>query len=81
MKIWKYELPKERGSFYLRIPVGWQRLDVQIQDGKPVMWCAVDEEADIKIFKFEVLFTGDDFLPGYMATFQIGPIVYHLFIT
>lgn len=45
------------------------------------MWCAVDEEADIKIFKFEILFTGDDFLPGYMATFQIAPIVYHLFIT
>lgn len=83
MKIWKYKLPPRRGQFTLELPIGWQILSIQTQNDVPVMWCAVNDKASTELVRFEILFTGDEYVPNfsilYLTTFQIGWTVYHLF--
>lgn len=83
MKIWKYELPAKRGEFSLELPIGWQKLDTQVQGDTPMMWCRVNEKITTEIVRFKMLFTGDEWPADpeceYMATFQLGYMVYHLF--
>ncbi len=78
--IWKFPIEID-DEFELNLPVGADLLDVQIQNGKPVLWAIVDPNADTKPLRFYVIGTGrtwrDDL--AYVATFQVGAFVGHLF--
>jgi len=80
--IYKYPVGDVGEVFELEMPQGAQILDVQLQDGKPVMWALVDEKAPLDRRLFMIYGTGWA-LPGaygqYVATFQTPPFVWHLF--
>jgi len=56
-------------------------LDVQLQDGLPVLWATVDTDAPTEERLFLLAQTGEEIsgYPAYIGTFQIGQLVYHLF--
>ena len=80
MVIWKYEFPDER-KFKIPIPAGAIILDVQVQYGRPRMWALVDPDREKTDRRFSVYMTGEHLEdPGtYIASFQEGPFVGHIF--
>lgn len=66
------------------IPAGSHFLDLQVQDGVPVMWWSVPADPDVEplLRTFTIVPTGfpgtlDDLL--YVGTFQLGAFVGHVF--
>ena len=82
MKIFKYEV--NPGT--IKAPI-LQILDVQIQDGKLVMWALVDEDALQKTVEFAVYWTGQEIKQEVLKEFEyfrtlqddMG-LVWHVFI-
>ncbi len=79
MKIWKFKL--EFGDQLVKMPLGSKILDIQMQDGIPVMWalCPVDaDEVEVKIY---MLGAGWTYFGGtYIATVQDKEgLVWHFF--
>lgn len=81
MKIYKYNLTD--GDVDAPIV---QILDIQMQDGTPVMWCLVSEGARQRHIEVRYFYTGEEMDPetlrefDYFRTLQDGDIVYHVFI-
>lgn len=81
--ILKYPIPPTPGDF-VSLPAGARILSVQMQAGRPQMWALVDPDAiesptlrAIAVFGTGSPIEGD---PGqYLATFQDGPFVWHVF--
>ncbi len=83
--IWKYSVPFA-GEFTLDMPKGAEVLTLQLQEGEPVMWVAVDPDAEKEEIKFSLIGTGHavDFeliQSNYIGTYQElgGKLVWHLF--
>lgn len=78
--IWKY--PVRSGVTSLTLPYGSHVLDVQVQDGQPVMWVQVDTDQHNVTRKFVVYGTGHP-MPAvtrqHIGTFQLSGYVFHLF--
>ena len=82
MKIFKYKV--NPGT--IKAPI-LQILDVQIQDGKLVMWALVDEDALQKTVEFAVYWTGQEIKQEVLKEFEyfrtlqddMG-LVWHVFI-
>ena len=88
MIVYKYELPlgdlDENNQIVVRMPAGAQLLDVQVQNGSPVIWALVDTSRRLEPRTFEIVGTGHTLsTPPYrhIATFQMhgGALVFHAF--
>jgi len=80
-RIWKWPL-EMLNEQTLNLPIGALWLDVQLQGGEPHIWCLCDANAPLEPRRLAIHGTGnpmpDD--PGeYLATFQTGAFVWHLF--
>ena len=83
-KIYKYELSFESRTF-VRMPEKSEIMDIQIQDGKPVMWAMVDPDSREIVVRINMLYTGHGMQleatrNEYLATIQHEGLVYHFFM-
>lgn len=84
--IWKFPVSAELGAT-IDIPVGAQVLTAQLQSGSLVIWALVEADARSVKRAVHVIGTGwtspfpdnVDYI-DYIATFQDGPFVWHVFI-
>lgn len=80
--IYKYNLDlTERQT--LNLPKGRKFLDVQVQNGKIVIWLLVDPNAELIGQQFRIIGTGQrlNSIPTgqYLGTVQLDSFVWHLF--
>lgn len=79
-----HKYPLVPGNSVIPMPAHAELLDVQVQGGGPVLWALVDPEEPTVFRTFDVFGTGWE-LPSkltaeeYVATFQTGPLVFHVF--
>lgn len=91
--IWKYELVK-RGTItgvmdeitLKNVPTDFKPLNVQIQNGFPVLWALVDPDSEKRDLKIRTIGTGHDIpyydsLGEYVGTYQLhgGGLIFHVF--
>ena len=78
--IWKYDV--KPGVTTISMPEGACILTVQVQSGSPKIWALVDTEWPPADRRIEVFGTGHE-MPfghrGYIGTFQLGKLVFHVF--
>ena len=84
MTIWKFELTKEKTQL-VKMPEKSEIMDIQMQNGKPVMWALVHpytREIEVKINMYGTGWethentTKDE----YLSTVQDGEFVWHFFM-
>ncbi len=77
--IWKFPLTQEN----VDMPQGSRLLTVQIQHGVPTLWAEVNPKEETVTRRLAVIGTGwVDGIPehlGYIATFQQGVMVFHVY--
>lgn len=80
--IWKWEIPIT-SHFSLPMPKGARVLSVQMQNGAPVVWAEVSQDAAREARSFHVVGTGTPLPMGvslkYVGTIQQGHYVWHLY--
>ena len=82
--VWKYKLEIDDEVIIL-MPKGTKVLTVQVQDGAPCIWAAVDPNEKKEMRKFRIAGTGhpidDTTVGGYIGTVQLhdGRLVLHVF--
>ena len=82
--IWKFHVPSS-DTFTLELPARARFLDVQVQQGTPVLWFLVDPDADKVMRRFVLCGTGKPVpeaeLLTHLGTFQLylNQLVVHLF--
>lgn len=84
MKIWKFELEKERTQL-VKMPEKSEIMDIQMQNKKLVMWALVDPESEIIDVKINMYGTGWEINDNatkdeYLSTVQGGEFVWHFFM-
>jgi 3-polyprenyl-4-hydroxybenzoate decarboxylase len=84
MKIWKIELTKERTQL-VKMPEKSEIMDIQMQNGKPVMWFLTNPESKEIEVKINMYGTGWETHESaskdeYLATVQDGELVWHFFM-
>ena len=84
MKIWKFELTKERTQL-VKMPEKSEIMDIQMQNGNLVMWALVDTESKNIEVKINMYGTGWEIKDNrtkdeYLATVQDGEFVWHFFM-
>lgn len=78
--IWKYEL--KQGTTEIIMPTGAEILTVQNQGEHPMLWVLVEPDNKPQTRRFTIFGTGwpmDDYSGDYVATFQQGSFVWHVF--
>lgn len=82
MKIYKYEV----NAGIVKAPI-LQVLDVQMQDGRPVMWALIDENALQRTVEFAIYWTGQEINREVLKEFEYFKtlqddmgLVWHVFI-
>lgn len=81
MRIWKWDLRIDDLQI-IDMPLGAEILTVQTQGGQPRLWAACDETAPLRPRRIAMHETGHPINehPGiYIATFQAGEFVLHVF--
>lgn len=81
MRIFKYALEVQNEQV-LEMPKDAWILDIQVQYGIPTLWALVDPEAVLTQRKILCVGTGHEVAPGsigYLATVQMGTLVWHFF--
>ncbi len=82
-RIYKYPLEAKFGSQHVSMPKHAEIKAIQPQSGNPCMWAFVDPENEVVAREFILVPTGGEPIPaglmGYLGTFQIGWLVYHVF--
>ena len=84
--IWKFPLTVT-DSQRVEMPEGAQLLTVQLQGNQPCLWAVVDSDNETEDRYFEIYDTGNPIrgdineTAKYIATFQQGPFVWHVFET
>jgi hypothetical protein len=79
MVIWKYDVSHQ---FDVDLPGDAKVVDVQVQGKEPVMWVLLNPELPKNRRRFFAVATGESFdstNASYIATFQLGMFVFHLF--
>lgn len=84
MKIWKFELTKERTQL-VKMPLKSEIMDIQMQNNKLVMWALVDQTTDEIEVKINMYGTGWETRENtskdeYLSTVQDGKFVWHFFM-
>lgn len=80
-----YKYPFEIGDdVTISMPRGATVLSVQMQGETPTMWAIVDPKAPIEARRFRIFGTGHPVpsvfgIGNFVATFQQGPFVWHMF--
>jgi len=82
-RIYKYDLPLYPETYQQFIPQGSRVLSCGIQNDRLVVWFEVDPDKEVKLRKFEVVFTGFDRKTTFnhfvgTVTDRLG-LVYHVF--
>jgi 3-polyprenyl-4-hydroxybenzoate decarboxylase len=84
MKIWKIELKKDRTQL-VKMPEKSEIMDIQMQNGKPVMWFLTNPESKEIEVKINMYGTGWETHESaskdeYLSTVQDGDFVWHFFM-
>ena len=84
MKIWKFELKKERTQL-VKMPLNSEIMDIQFQNDNLVMWALVDPESEQIEVKINMYGTGleihnNTIKDEYLTTIQDGELVWHFFM-
>lgn len=84
--IWEAPLKITREEQYVRMPIGMEILDTQVQKGTLTLWGKVNPQAEQIFYAFRVYGTGHPILPEhgklkYIKTVQTldGALVWHVF--
>lgn len=79
--IYKYPVPKTLNKFTIPLPKECDFLRIGFQNDQVFMWCLVNKDAPITPRKFSAYGTGQDVPDNqiYLATYEYGPIIIHLF--
>ena len=84
-RVYKYPLDIQ-DEVIVMMPKGARVLSVQVQNGRPCLWAAVDpNEMTLEERRFRIAGTGhpiqDDVVDGFIGTIQMydGRLVFHLF--
>ena len=84
-RVYKYPLDIQDEATVM-MPIGARVLSVQVQNGRPCLWAAVDPtETEIEKRLFRIAGTGhpihDDVVDGFIGTIQLydGKLVFHVF--
>ena len=85
-QIWKFPFPVQ-DQFRLTMPAGARILEVQVQNGQPVLWAIVSPDNPKESRPFILLGTGHPWHTGtpdeydHLGTFQLvgGTLIFHLF--
>lgn len=82
-RIFKYKVRAEE-TFKIDLPASAEVLSVQVQRGKPMLWCLLDDEEERVPREFVVCGTGKEAkVDGclFVGTFQLPEyeLVFHLF--
>lgn len=81
MRIWKWDL-QVTDLQTVNVPIGAKLLTVQTQNSLPRLWALCNEQAPRRALRIAMYGTGNpvDSYPGtYIATFQVGDLVFHVF--
>lgn len=79
--IWRYEFGFQ-GEFQIEMPRGAMILSVQTLGGIPCIWARVHPKRQSELRTFQLRGTGHTFNGtegDFVGTFQMGPLVFHLF--
>lgn len=84
MKIWKFELTKERMQL-IKMPEKSEIMDIQMQNRNLTMWALVDPESKNIEVKINMYGTGwetndNTTKDEYLSTVQDGEFVWHFFM-
>ncbi len=84
MKVWKIELTKERTQL-VKMPEKSEIMDIQMQNGKPVMWFLTNPESKEIEVKINMYGTGwetheNAYKDEYLSTVQDSGLVWHFFM-
>lgn len=86
MRVYKYPIPSIQDVVRMMMPKDAKVLTVQVQNGTPCIWAAVDpSQLYLETRLFRIAGTGheieDDIVDDYVGTFQMydGKLVFHLF--
>jgi 3-polyprenyl-4-hydroxybenzoate decarboxylase len=84
MKIWKIELKKDRTQL-VKMPEKSEIMDIQMQNGKPVLWFLTNPESKEIEVKINMYGTGWETHESaskdeYLSTVQDGDFVWHFFM-
>lgn len=84
MKIWKIELKKERTQL-VKMPEKSEIMDIQMQNGNPVMWFLTkpeNKEIEVKINMYGTGWETNENTSKdeYLSTVQDGDFVWHFFM-
>jgi hypothetical protein len=84
MEIWKIQLKKERTQL-VKMPEKSEIMDIQMQNGKPVMWFLTNPERKEIEVKINMYSTGwetheNTSKDEYLSTVQDGEFVWHFFM-
>lgn len=84
-RVYKYHLDIQ-DEVSVMMPKGARVLSVQVQDGRPCLWAAVDPiQIELEKRTFRIAGTGhpiaDDVIDGFVGTIQMldGRLVFHVF--
>ncbi len=84
-RVYKYPLDIQ-DEVIVMMPKGARVLSVQVQNGRPCLWAAVDpSETELEKRLFRIAGTGhpiyDDVVDGFIGTIQLydGKLVFHVF--
>lgn len=83
--IYKYPISLRRVKTEILLPSGFKYLDIQVQDGKLVLWALVDR--DVESSQIVTLYTHGTGIPvedestvkTYLKTVRDGRFVWHIF--
>ncbi len=82
-KVFKYPIPRNRSKFGVVLPVGYKFIRVSFQDEQLQMWCEVEDNKRSEQANFQCFGTGHE-IPlsaTWLATYDDGPFVFHLYST
>ncbi len=86
MRVYKYPITSIQDVVTIIMPKDAKVLTVQVQNGTPCIWAAVDpSQMYLEPRTFRIVGTGHEFedviVDGYVGTFQMydGKLVFHLF--
>lgn len=83
-RVYKYPLDIQ-DEVVVFMPKGARVLSVQVQNGSPCIWAAVDQNEPLEERWFRIAGTGhpiqDDVVDGFIGTIQLydGKLVFHIF--
>jgi hypothetical protein len=79
--IYKYPVQRNEQFFSMMVPKDFKFLRIAWQNERLFLWAEITKDSDPVEQKFALFGTGQDIKPGltYLATYDDGPFVFHLY--